>query len=82
MTKERINKLEGIWIETSQTENKKKIINMGQNIPQQWDNYKRCNTGIMGIPGGEERERGIEDIFKVIMAENFPKSITKMKPQI
>ena len=26
----------------------------------------------MGIPGGEEKEKGIEGLFKTILAENFP----------
>ena len=37
---------------------------------------------VMGIPEGEEREKGIEEIFEVIMAENCLKSMTATKPQI
>lgn len=28
------------------------------------DNYKRCNTHIIGISGGEEKDNGIEEIFE------------------
>ena len=33
---------------------------------------KRANLHIIGLPEGEEREKGIENIFEEIMAENFP----------
>lgn len=32
--------------------------------------YKRCN--IIGIPQGDVKENITEDIFKVIITENFP----------
>jgi len=33
---------------------------------------KRSNVRIIGIPEGVERERGLEDVFEQIVAENFP----------
>ena len=36
------------------------------------DSIRKCNIRIMGIPEGEERERGTESLFKEIIAENFP----------
>ena len=42
------------------------------NIKNLWDNIKQANLCIIGIPEGEEKEKGIENIFEVIMAENFP----------
>ena len=33
---------------------------------------KHCNIKIIGIPEGVEKERGLEDIFEQIIAENFP----------
>ena len=36
------------------------------------DSIRKCNIRIMGIPEGEERERGTERLFKEIIAENFP----------
>ena len=38
-----------------------------------WDNIKSANTCNMGVPEGEERDKGAEDIFEDIMAENLPK---------
>ena len=36
------------------------------------DNIKRNNTHIIGVPEGEEREKGPEKIFEEIIVENFP----------
>ena len=40
-----------------------------------WDNIKYANLYIIGIPEGEEREKGVENVLeklKKIMAENLP----------
>ena len=37
-----------------------------------WDNIKWANLHILGIPEGEEKDKGIENIFEEIMSENFP----------
>ena len=36
-----------------------------------WDNIKRTNLGIMGVPE-EEKKKGYEKIFGEIIVENFP----------
>ena len=36
-----------------------------------WDNFKRSNILIMGMPEGEEDEQEIENLFEKIMKENF-----------
>ena len=35
-----------------------------------WDNIKWVNLHIIGIPEGEGKEKGIENIFEEIMSEN------------
>ena len=42
------------------------------NIRDLWDNIKQANLCIIGIPEGEEKEKGIENIFGEITSENFP----------
>ena len=37
-----------------------------------WDNIKHNNICIIGVPEGEEREKGPEKIFEDIIVENFP----------
>ena len=37
-----------------------------------WDNAKCTIIHIIGVPEGEEREKGTEKIFEEIIAKNFP----------
>ena len=37
-----------------------------------WDNIKCTNICILGVPEGEEKEKGPEKIFEEIIAKNFP----------
>ena len=37
-----------------------------------WNNTKQANLHIIGIQEGEEKGKGIGNIFEVIMDENFP----------
>ena len=37
-----------------------------------WENIKYTNIHIIGVPEGEEREKGAENIFENIIAEKFP----------
>ena len=41
-------------------------------VSELWDNVKRTNIRIIGVPEGEEREKGTENIFQEIIAEDFP----------
>ena len=36
-----------------------------------WDNIKRNNIRIIGVPEGKEREKGPEKIFEEIIVKNF-----------
>lgn len=47
-----------------------------------WNNFKRWNSYVIGIPEGEERENKAEEILKCMKSENFPKSMTDTKPQV
>ena len=37
-----------------------------------WDNIKRTNIHIIGVPEGQEREKGPEKIFEEITGKNCP----------
>ena len=37
-----------------------------------WDNIKRNNIRIIGVPEGEERKKGPEKICEEIIVKNFP----------
>ena len=47
-----------------------------------WDNIKCNNMGIIGVPGGEEREKGPEKIFEEIILENFPNMGKEIATQV
>ena len=40
-----------------------------------WDNSKHSNICIIEVPGGEEKEQDIGNLFEKIMKENFPKLV-------
>ena len=44
-----------------------------ESLRELWDNVKHTNIRMIGVPEGEEREKGTEKIFQEIIAENFPK---------
>ena len=46
------------------------------------DNMKHNNIRIIGIPEGEEKEQGIENLFEKVMMENFPNLMRQKVTQI
>ena len=47
-----------------------------------WDNIKRTNIQIIGVPEKEEEKKGYEKNFEEVIVENFPnmeKEIIKSK---
>ena len=47
-----------------------------------WDNIKRNNIRIIGVPEGEEKEKGPEKIFEEIIVENFPNMGKEIATQV
>ena len=43
---------------------------------------KHNNIHIIGIPEGEEKEQGIENLFEKVMMENFPNLMREKVAQI
>ena len=56
---------------TWRTEYRKKKENE-DSLRDLWDNIKSTNICILGVPEGEEREKGSKKIFEEIIAEKFP----------
>ena len=71
---ERISDLEDRLVEfTAVEQNKEKRMKGNEDsLRDLWDNIKRNNIRIIGVPEGEEREKGPEKIFEEIIVENFP----------
>ena len=66
-----INDLEDRMVEVTATERniEKRTKRNEDSLRDCWDNIKRSNIGITGVPEGEEK--GPEKIFEEIIAENF-----------
>ena len=47
-----------------------------------WDNIKRTNIHITGVPEGEKREKGPEKIFEEIIVENIPNKGKEIATQV
>ena len=76
-----INEVEDRLVEITDVEQKreKRLKRNEESLREPWDNVKRTNIRIIGVPEGEEREKGTEKIFQEIMAKNFPNSLKSRK---
>ena len=72
---ERISKVEDRLVEIMDVKEKreKRLKTNEESLRELWDNVKRTNIHIIGVPEGEEREKGTEKIFEKIVAKNFPR---------
>ena len=43
-----------------------------------WDNLKRSNIWIIGVPEGKEQQQDIENLLEPIMKENFPNLVKEI----
>ena len=69
-----ISDLEDRMVEfTAVEQNKEKGKKRNEDsLRDHWDNITHNNIRIIGVPEGEEREKGPEKIFEGIIVENFP----------
>lgn len=58
----------------------KRMKNSEENFQESWDNEKN-NVCTMGIPEGEEKEKGTESVFNAMMAQQFTNLGTKRGPK-
>ena len=70
---EQISELENKMVEmTAEEQNKeKRMKRIEDNLRDLWDNTKRTNIRIIGVPE-EEKKKQSEKIFEEITVENFP----------
>ena len=47
-----------------------------------WDNFKRSNICIIGMPEGEEKEQEIGNLFEKMVKENFPNLVKEIDMQV
>ena len=68
---------------TAMQHNKEKRMKRNEDsLRDLWDNIKRNNIRIIGVPEGEEREKGPEKIFEDIIVENFPNMGKEIATQV
>ena len=61
-----------VEIMDAEQKKEKRLKRNEESLRELWDNVKCTNTHNIGVPEGEEREKGTEKIFQEIIAENFP----------
>ena len=69
-------------MEINQAEEKKKRFKNKDSLRDLWNNVKHTRVHIIRVPEREEREKGAENIFEDIIAENFPKVEKKIDIQV
>ena len=71
---ERVSELKDKMVEiTSEEQNKdKRMKGIEDTLRDLWDNIKRTNIRIIGVPEEEEKKKESEKIFEEIIVENFP----------
>ena len=62
--------MEDSVVEITATKKKKEWEKTEESLRDIWD-IKSTNTHIIGVPEGEEREKGTKKIFEEIINENF-----------
>ena len=69
-----INDLEDRMVEITATEQniEKRMKRNEDSLRMFWENIKCTNIHIIGVPEGEEREKGPKKVFEEVRAENFP----------
>ena len=80
---ERISDLEDRMVEfTAAEQNKEKRMKRNEDSQRDLWDMKRNNIRIIGVPEGEEREKGPEKIFQEIIVENFPNMGKEIATQV
>uniref|UniRef100_A0A8D1PJI0 L1 transposable element RRM domain-containing protein n=1 Tax=Sus scrofa TaxID=9823 RepID=A0A8D1PJI0_PIG len=71
---QRISEVEDRFVEMTDAKQKreKRLKTNEESLRELWDNIKCTDIHFIGVPEGEEREKGTEKIFQEIIAKNFP----------
>ena len=69
-------------ITTAEQNKEKRMKRHEDSLRDLWDNIKRNNIHIIGVPEGEEREKGPEKIFEETKVKNFPNMGKEVATQV
>ena len=61
-----------VEVTTTEQNKEKRMKRIEDSLRELWDNIKRNNIRIIGVPEEEEKKKGSEKIFEKIIVENFP----------
>ena len=61
-----------VEITTAEQNKEKRMKRIDDSLRELWDDIKRPNIRIIGVPEEEEKEKWTEKIFEEIIVENFP----------
>ena len=64
------------------TRRKKEYKKQEDSVSSLWDNFKRSNIHITGVPEGEEKEQEIGNLYEKIMRENFSNLVKEIDMQV
>ena len=67
---------------TNQNNKKEKIQKSEDSISSLWDNFKRSNICIIGVPEGAEEEQEIGNLSEKIVKERFPNLVKGTDMQV
>ena len=70
-----------VEITTTEQNKEKKMKRIEESLRNLWDNIKRTNIRIIGVPE-EEKKKETEKIFEGIILENFPNMRKEIVSQI
>ena len=81
---DRISEVENKMLEINEAERKteKRIKRNEDNLKDLWENVKRPNIRIIGVPEEEDKKKGHEKLLEEIIAENFPKMGKEIPTQV
>ena len=81
---DRISEGEDRMVEINEAERKKeeRIKRNEDNLRDLWDNVKRPNIWIIGVPEEEDKKKGHEKILEEVIVENFPKMGKEIVTQV
>ncbi|KAB0345210.1 hypothetical protein FD754_022136 [Muntiacus muntjak] len=71
-----------VEINEAEMKKEKRIKRNEDNLRDLWDNVKRPNIRIIGVPEEEDKKKGHEKILEEIRAENFPKMGKEIATQV
>ena len=81
---DRISEVEDRMVEINEGERKKekRTKRNEDNLRDLWDNVKRPNIQIIGVPEEEDKKKDHEKILKEIIVEHFPKMGKEIVTQV